>query len=266
MLAKMDGSPVFCLSNPLTRKCATQAPPGWTPETGHDKFKRSARMNFSGFAKGKYKDGWVCNSGRCATGAKKHPATEMRYFCMDCGFNLCVACSGVEGHSMSVSSIDVAKNGDFACSAADDTTCILWDTRGLMPTPTKKDPFSVAAFYKSSDSGEPSVRESTFSYHTKPVNSVRIAPSQQHFVSSSAAEFISLVWEVDRVKPNRVPLYKLEGGVGAAFVDRQTVATVDKHVLRLYVVRLTFCHATPRHLRRAVLVLVLASLLRRWSY
>ena len=244
-LAKMDGSPAFCGSNPLTRRCAARAPEGWTPETGDKKYRKASRLIFSDFAKGKYKNGWQCNGvptkdnefTTCAATHKNqhHPPSEMRFFCMECGYNICLACSGVDGHSMSVNSIDISTDGTFACSVADDATCIVWNLQTLQPSsdPKAKDPFEVVPFYRD-EQGSAAVSESSFKYHKRAVESVRIAPSDLHFVTSSKTEFLSAVWEVDRIKPNKNPLFLLEGGVGADFVDHTCVVTASKHAVRVY--------------------------------
>eukprot|EP00750_Incisomonas_marina_P021547 INCI452.1.p1 GENE.INCI452.1~~INCI452.1.p1 ORF type:complete len:1840 (-),score=337.03 INCI452.1:806-6325(-) len=243
-LAKMDGSPVFCGSNPLTRRCATPAPAGWIRGKGNKKYEASSRLVFSDFSKGKYKDGWICQGvPDKATGktecekdfpGRRHPASEMRFFCMDCGYNICIACSGVDGHSMNVTSVDISSDGTFACSVADDATCIVWDIKTLrFADENSKDKYQVVPYYRD-EKNQPAVSLSSFKYHKRAVESVRIAPSDLHFVTSSKTEFMSLVWEFDRIRPNKHPLYILEGGVGADFVDRTAVVTADKHFIRLY--------------------------------
>jgi len=227
-LAKMDGSPVFCAGE--AKLCYTFS----------NKKSKPARCIYSDFARGHYRKGWYCDgvpdfNRKGGGGAKKtwrclqqknvqlvadprnpsvgrvpfHPPSERRFFCIHCGYNVCLECSGNDGHSNSVTCIDISLDGSFSASVSQDSTCILWNMKRLQANePGKsKDPFSVKPLFADVQS---STLKSPFA-HSKSVDSVKIAPDGLLLVTSSKAEFMS-------VRPDCCwPVYSLRAIVNGDF-------------------------------------------------
>ena len=170
---------------------------------------------YSDFAKGMYRYGWFCDGvapehGKHAPptwncmnsrgvqirkdslGRSRpfHQSSERRFFCIHCGYNVCLACSGNNGHSNTVTCIDISADGSFAASTSEDSTCILWDMKRLRSNkPGKcKDPFSVCPLYKD-------VHTSTLkspSAHSSAVDGVKISPDGNFLVTWSNSECMSV--------------------------------------------------------------------------